>query len=104
MDSKESSNQKFVWPETKNPILIVVRFLGRSTIFLFLMVVYLSNKWGTKLPALIIADLFFISMAWLFLQQKLKVYKLLGWVIVFGAVWLTLVEFFPNTFAITPWW
>jgi len=43
-------------------------------------------------------------MAWLFLQQKLKVYKLLGWVVVFVAVWMTLVELFPDIFAITPWW
>jgi len=106
MENRDNSDQKFRWPETKNPVLIIVRLLGRSTIFLLLGVMYLIERWDikSKFPFLIIFNFFLLSMAWLFLQQRLKVYKLLGWVIVFIAVWMTLIEFFPDIFAITPWW
>jgi hypothetical protein len=103
---ENSSDQRFRWPKTKNPILIIVRLLGRSTVFLMLGVMYLIERWKieSKFPFLIFFNFFLLSLAWLFLQQKLKVYKLLGWVVVFVAVWITLIEFFPDIFAITPWW
>lgn len=98
-----NSEQKFIWPETNNPIIKVVRMFGRSSIFIFLILAYLSNRYlKTKVPFLIIFDCFLLSMSWIFLQQKLKVYKILGWTIVFVAIWTTLVEL--NVFAITPWW
>lgn len=101
----ENPDQKFVWPKTKNPILKVVRLFGSSSIFFLLVLVYLSNRFlTTKIPFFIIFDFFLMSMAWLFIQQKMKVYKLLGWVIIFCGAWLTLVEFFQSEFAITPWW
>ncbi|OGE62548.1 hypothetical protein A2967_01880 [Candidatus Daviesbacteria bacterium RIFCSPLOWO2_01_FULL_41_32] len=106
MNIRDNSDQKFRWPETKNPILIIVRFFGKFSILLLIGAVYLFNKLGIKseLPFLIIMNFFLLSMAWLFLQQKLKVYKILGWVVVFSTIYMSLAKLFPDVFAITPWW
>lgn len=98
--------EKFYWPKTKNPVIIIVRLLGKSSIFLLLGLVYVSNKLGinSKIPFIIIVTFFLISMGWLFLQQKLKVYKLLGWVVILSSIWMFLMELFPSIFTFTPWW
>lgn len=103
MEAKNNSDQKFRWPETKNPALIIIKLLGRSTIFLVIAAVYVVNQFGTiaKILFWVIFNFFLLSMGWVFLQQKLKVYKLLGWAVIFSSIWLTLVELFPDMFAIT---
>lgn len=99
----EDPNQRFVWPETNNPILNVVRLFGRSSIFILAFSAYLSNKYlKTKIPFLIFFNIFLLSLAWVFIQQKMKVYRLLGWTVIFASIWMTLVEL--NILAITPWW
>lgn len=103
---QNNQTQKFKWPQTKNPIIFIVRKFGGSTIFILLGTIYLLNRLGIKsnIPFLVIADLFLFSMAYLFMQQELKVYKLLGWVIVFATVLMNLSELFPVIFTIIPWW
>lgn len=103
---QNNSDQKFIWPETKNPIILIVKRFGGYSIILLMGAIYLSNQLGVKSqwPVLIVFNLFLFSMAWLCLQQRLKVYKLAGWVIIFCGIWFILMDLFPNIFTITPWW
>ncbi|MDO8341406.1 MAG: hypothetical protein Q7T59_05530 [Candidatus Woesebacteria bacterium] len=98
--------ERFKWPETKNPIINIVKLLGRSSIFIFMGLIYLFDRLDvkSKLPLLIIFYIFLLNMAWLFFQQRLKVYKLCGYVIIFSMIWFILMDLFPDKFAITPWW
>lgn len=104
--SSPQDSQNFLWPKTKNPIIVAVHLLGKYSIFLLLGAMYVSNKLGikSKAPFIIFATLFLINMGWLFLQQKLKVYKILGWVVILSAIWMILIELFPNVFTFTLWW
>ena len=94
MNAKDVDDRRFVWPKTNNPFIIVVRYLGRYSILLILAIIYIQDRLNiqTKLPVLIIIDSFMLSLAWASFQQKYGVYKLLGWVIIFAVLIITLTE------------
>lgn len=93
----------FNWPKTKNPLLWLVRLFGRSTLFIVLGLIYIFQRLGitSKLPILIIFTLLFFSLGWVCMQQELKVYRILGWVVIGSTIFMLLVELFPETFSIT---
>ena len=94
MNTEDVNDKRFVWPKTHNPFTIAVKYLGGYSILLILAIIYIHDRLNiqTKLPALIFIDSFMLSLAWASFQQKYGVYKLLGWVIIFAVLVITLEE------------
>jgi hypothetical protein len=90
----------FKWPESKNPVIWLVRHFGKSALLILLIALYFYHQLGIKAkwPEIIFLSSFMISLGWLFLKQELKVYQFLGWTIIFSTLFWAVAELFPTLF------